>query len=299
MEKTKKIKGNVRKGTTLALTAACLWGMMGLLVRRLTAAGLTGMEIAFFRCLLAGVVSLCFYGVRQPKMLKTDGKGLAIGLGYGVVAYSFSFLTYNVAVQRIPMGPATVLMFMSPIWVSLLARVVFGDRLWKFQWGLIGLCLLGGILVSNVLLSGTGGRLDSLGVAAGVANGFGMAMQLLIPRFFQGKYARETLLTYGFLGAAVFLAFFADFGQAMQAFRHVGVIRDMLLLGIFCTFISNSFYVKAPAYIGAAATSVLASAEVIFAQLVGFFVYHEALHPLQGVGMILILLAMALFGRKR
>ena len=70
-----------------------------------------------------------------------------ICLLYGAVAYSISFVSYSVAVSRIPVGVATVLMFMSPIWVAILGRFMFGEKLPKSKMVTILICLIGAVFV--------------------------------------------------------------------------------------------------------------------------------------------------------
>ncbi len=59
--------------------------------------------------------------------------------------------------------------------------------------------------------------MDGIGILAGVINGIGVALQILLPKFFAKDYDRDPLLGYGFLGAACGLAFGLDFSSvAMQ-----------------------------------------------------------------------------------
>ena len=134
-----------------------------------------------------------------------------ICLLYGAVAYSISFVSYSVAVSRIPVGVATVLMFMSPIWVAILGRFMFGEKLPKSKMVTILICLIGAVFVAN-LIGGGDIKLDEIGILAGVINGVGVALQILLPKYFAKDYERDTLLVYGFLGAAVVLMFGMDFG---------------------------------------------------------------------------------------
>ena len=122
---------NRTKGISLAIITAVMWGIMGMFVRGLTGYAFTTFEISFFLCALAGGAYFLFLLFTKPSALKINLKGLVICLLYGAVAYSISFVSYSVAVSRIPVGVATVLMFMSPIWVAILGRFMFGEKLPK------------------------------------------------------------------------------------------------------------------------------------------------------------------------
>lgn len=174
---------NRTKGISLAIITAVMWGIMGMFVRGLTGYAFTTFEISFFRCALAGGAYFLFLLFTKPSALKINLKGLVICLLYGAVAYSISFVSYSVAVSRIPVGVATVLMFMSPIWVAILGRFMFGEKLPKSKMVTILICLIGAVFVAN-LIGGGDIKLDGIGILAGVINGVGVALQILLPKYF-------------------------------------------------------------------------------------------------------------------
>lgn len=211
---------------------------------------------------------------------------------YGLCAYAAGFIAYGTAVERIPVAVATVLMFMSPIWIALLGALLFGERLCKKMIVVILLCLFGAMLVSNMFGSVVG-KLDGIGIAAGVVNGFGVALQLIVPRFFSKRYQRDTMLIYGFLGAAIGLIFLADFQtivKSLQGPNAIKVLGSVLFLGILCTMVANVAFVNAAAYINMVTCGVLSSLEVVVGAAVGVFVFHESLSLLQLTGAAIVVL---------
>ncbi len=211
-----------QKGIVLAIIAAFLWGIMGIFVR-VARDSIGPLEISFFRCIITGLVFLAFLAVTKPSALHVSGKGLLICVLYGAVAYSLSFTTYSLSVTRLPVAVATILMYLSPVWVTLLSVIVFHDKPSKNGILAIVICLAGAVLSADLLSMGQV-RLDPLGILMGIINGFGMALQILIPRYFADRYSKDTMLVYGFLGAALVLGFFLGilmgiingFGMALQ-----------------------------------------------------------------------------------
>lgn len=213
-----------------------------------------------------------------------------ICLLYGAVAYSISFVSYSVAVSRIPVGVATVLMFMSPIWVAILGRFMFGEKLPKSKMVTILICLIGAVFVAN-LIGGGDIKLDGIGILAGVINGVGVALQILLPKYFAKDYERDTLLVYGFLGAAVVLMFGMDFGavSSHMSSTPTGVLLwNLFGIGILCTMVANVSCVKSTQYVEATTTSILSALEVVVGTLVGFVVFHEHMTMLQILGAVII-----------
>lgn len=283
------LNNNRAKGMTLAVLTAVMWGIMGLFVRGLTAQGFSSMEISFFRCFIAGAAYFLYQAVRNPGMLKIDLKGLLICLLYGAAAYSVSFVSYTVAVSRIPVGVATVLMFMSPIWVAILGQLLFEEKLDKITGITILLCLAGAVMVSDVLQGSF--DLDGIGILAGIINGMGVALQVTLPKFFARDYERDTILVYGFLGAALVLSFGVDFPHLISVITDAPVadtICNLFGIGILCTMVANVSCVKATQYITVTTTSILSALEVVVGTAVGFLVFHESLTAVQIIGAVII-----------
>ena len=288
---------NTHKGITLAIIGPSLWGIMGIFVRRLSAAGVGSTDISFLRCLLAGAVFFLILWFKHRELLRIDWQGILICTVYGVSSYGVCFVTYNVAVERIPVSVATVLMFISPVWVTLLNWLVFHERPDKLKIFAIVLCFCGAILVADLLHTDPTARMDPAGIFAGVLNSFGMALQLLIPRYFAGRYRKDTMLVYGFLGAALVLAFLSDFGRigaGLAGSEGPAVALCILALGILCTLGANGFYVKATAYLDTTSVSILSALEVVVGSIVGFLVFHESMRFSQAVGAVTILVGALL-----
>lgn len=294
---------NSMKGMMLAILGASLWGVMGIFVRGLSASGYSSYDIAFLRCLLAGIGFFLFKAITQPRVLKINFKGLCICFLYGILAYAMGFVCYGIAVERIPVAVATVLMFMSPVWVAVLGVLVFKEKLGKQTVLVILICILGAAMVADVFGS-AGGSMDIIGILAGIINGFGVALQIMIPRYFVKKYERDTMLVYGFLGAAVGLAFLTDFktiGASLQGAGAASVIVNVLCLGLLCTMVANVSVVKATAYINTTTCSILSSLEVVVGAVVGILIFHESMSVLQVIGAVVVVCASlgpALFQKK-
>ncbi|WP_313524135.1 DMT family transporter [Anaerotignum sp.] len=279
------------KGIILAVTAAIMWGIMGIFVRGLGEVGYTSYDISFLRCALAGVAFFLFTMATNPKVLKIDLKGAIVCFFYGVFAYAIGFVAYGISVERIPVAVATVLMFMSPIWVALLGVLVFKERLKKETIGTIIICIVGASLVANVFASN--GNLDPLGIFMGLLNGFGVALQIMIPRYFAKKYERDTMLVYGFLGAAVALAFLTDFSTIATSLSSEAAltnIMNLLGIGILCTMVANVSFVKATLYINTTTCSILSALEVVVGAAVGLLLYNENMTALQVLGAIIVVI---------
>lgn len=284
---------NHLRGVLMAAGSAGLWGLMGIFTRVLSGAGYTSLEVAYLRCLLTGAGLLLFHGLLHPQVLRVDRRGLLISLVFGAVTYTVGFLSYAFSVQRIPVAMAAVLSFMSPVWVCLIGLVVFRERVRPRQAVSIACCLLGAVLITN-LLGSRDLRFDTLGMLGGVMNGVGIAVQVSVPRYFAGRYSRDTMLTYGFLGAAAVCALFADHAKLLRTMTGPGslpVLGSVLALGIPCTLVANICFVKSSRYVKPTTTCILAALEVVVSTLVGVLLFRETLTPVQLLGGVIIVAA--------
>lgn len=285
--------GDRKKGILLVLIATTFWGMMGINSRTLSLAGLSAMDIAFIRCSIAGILFTIYMLITKPNELKQKLSGIIVGCIYGIVCFVIGFMTYNISVERVPISVATVLMFTNPIWVSIFGTLVFKDKMTKKKLFVICMCIVGCICISDIISTG-GSNLDIIGIAAGLINGMTFAMQIIIPRFFDGKYSKDAILVYGFLSSTVVLAFFTDFSAiatAVTGVNSVNVILNIFAISVLSTFIASTFYVKSTEYIETQVTSILVSLEPILGSIFAFFIFGEAMSEMQLVGAGIVILA--------
>lgn len=278
------------KGVFLAVLGSSLWGVMGVFVRGLTAVGYSSVDICFVRCLIAGAAFFILKAFTKPEALKIDLKGLIICAVYGICAYGISFVSYGIAVERIPVAVATVLMFMSPVWVSLLGALVFKEKVGGKTAMTIAVCIIGAAMVAN-LLGSVGGKMDILGIIAGVINGFGVALQIMVPRYFAERYRRDTMLVYGFLSAAAALLFISNFnviGASFVSGAVVGNLINIAGIALLCTMVANGAFLSSTLYIDTTTSSILSALEVVVGAVVGFAVFSETLSATQIIGAFVV-----------
>ncbi|MBP1889328.1 drug/metabolite transporter (DMT)-like permease [Clostridium moniliforme] len=285
---------NKKKGIILVLIATLFWGMMGVTSRTLGNAGIDSMSISFFRCLIASIGFGIFLFIFNKDAFKVDLKGIIISSIYGIVTFGLSFTTFNIAVERVPIAVATVLMFTNPIWVTIFNAIFFKEKITGKKAIVIILAITGCFLISNIFGVGFE-NLDIVGLLVGLSTGVLFALQLVIPRFFEGKYTKDSMLIYGFIASAIVLAFFTNFTGIDNAITSsaspIFVVLNILSIGVLSTFIANISYVKATDYIETGVASVLVALEPVLGSLFAYLVYGETLTGLQLIGGLLIIIA--------
>ena len=281
------------KGIIMAAGGAGLWGLMSIFSRVLGAAEYTSLEIAYVRCLIAGIGLALINWKKDPAILRVSKRAVITSLLFGTVTFTIGFLSYAYSVQRIPAAMTAVLAFTSPIWTCLIGVFVFRERVGGKKIFAIVCCLLGAVLITD-LLGAQGLRFDLLGMGAGILNGVGLAIQVCVPRYFEKQYRKDTMLTYGFLGAAAFMALFVDHGKIIGSFLGpdgLKTLLSVLALCVLCTLVANTIVVKSASYVNSATTTILASMEIVVGAIVGLLLFGEMLTFLQIVGAVIIVVA--------
>ena len=281
------------KGIIMAAGGAGLWGLMSIFSRVLGAAEYTSLEIAYVRCLIAGIGLALINWKKDPAILRVSKRAVITSLLFGTVTFTIGFLSYAYSVQRIPAAMTAVLAFTSPIWTCLIGVFVLHERVGGKKIFAIACCLLGAVLITD-LLGAQGLRFDLLGMGAGILNGVGLAIQVCVPRYFEKQYRKDTMLTYGFLGAAAFMALFVDHGKIIGSFLGpdgLKTLLSVLALCVLCTLVANTIVVKSASYVNSATTTILASMEIVVGAIVGLLLFGEMLTFLQIVGAVIIVVA--------
>ena len=284
-----------QKGILLATLTPILWGLMSIPIRTLNEYGITGQDLAFFRCAISGIGLFIFNWFVSRETLKINLKGLFLCLCYGCFCYGISFTAYAMAVERIPVAVAMVLMFLCPVWVSLLNRIIFKEKLLPINTLSIVICLIGAVLVSDVLAVKEA-KMDVFGIVCALINGLGAGLQLIIPRYFEKEYSKNTFVVYGFIASACMLALFTNFGVVGNAVTEspCRVLSNLVLLSVVCTLIANYVFVIAASYIDSTLVSILSALEVVVGSLVGILIYKETMSLPQSIGAVIIVIGALL-----
>lgn len=168
-----------------AVLSGAFFGLTGLFTRTLTGAGLSTMGILSIRC---SVAALCFFctalgDIRQLKMHKKDfWLFAAVGiLGQGM----FSFCYYN-AINMMSISTACILMYLSPVFVTIMAHFVFKDGISRRTVLAIILCIAGCACVS-----GFGGTMTLLGLICGLGSAIAFALINILTRALLGRGYRQ------------------------------------------------------------------------------------------------------------
>ena len=107
-------------GAALVVSAAVLWGSLGLFGRLAFARGVTPAELASIRAALAFIFALPLLAFR-PAAGRIRGRDLPLLLAYGSISVGLFYWIYLAAVDRLPLAVAAALLYTAPAFVVAIA----------------------------------------------------------------------------------------------------------------------------------------------------------------------------------
>ncbi len=187
-------------GYAMALAAAALFGINGAVVKVALDDGLSAYRLAELRCLGSLAVFLLLVTARHPDRLRVRVRELVYLTVFGACAVVLTQLLYLLALRRLKVGVALVLIFLGPLLVALWERFVGKRHVRPRFWAALTLSLVGLVLVVRVWDRFS---LDGLGVSFALMGAGAYALYVLYAEHAVGRRDPVSLLCFGFLFATV------------------------------------------------------------------------------------------------
>src|SRR5438132_3704085 len=288
----------------MALAAAALFGVNGTVVKVALDDGLSAYRLAELRCLASLAIFVLVVASARPGRLRASGRELLYLVIFGACAVVLTQLLYLLAIKRLKIGVALVLIFLGPLLVALWVRFVGKKQVRPRFWVALGLSLVGLVLVVRLWDRFS---LNGLGVAFALAGAGAYAAYVLYAEHAVGRRDPISLLCYGFLFASVVWTLVqpwwslpwhvltADVSlHGHLAGTHLpewALVAWIVVLGTVVPFI---LVVGALQHLPATRVAICGMLEPVVAAVVAYAWLAETLSPAQLVGGALVLAAIAL-----
>jgi len=278
------------KGYGLAAIAAATYGMNPLFALPLYGHGMDANSVLFFRYLLA----IPILGI----MLKCRGRSLAISakdcpqlavMGVLMVVSSITlFESYN----YMGAGIASTILFVYPIMVAVIMAVCFKERL-SVQ---TALCIVLACCGIALLYKGDDGSTLSLtGTLLVLASALSYAIYIASVNKTSLHQMPTLKITFYVLVFGFIVLLVRSRGcQDLILPNRWYLWGNLIALAVFPTAISFLCTTAAIQYIGSTPTAILGALEPVTAIFFGVIVFHERLTTRDGIGIIIIIVAVTL-----
>lgn len=297
----KECKGDVmnRKRFILffPLFAGCLFSSGGVFVRTLTDFGMSNPTVLWARVSFAAIILLLFILLYNKSLLKIKIKDLPIFVGTGIAGMMTLNLCFNVSVNILSLSLTTVLLSTAPVFVVILAAIIFKEKITKKKVICMLFVIVGCVFASGLVDSPVGTMGSFSGILFGIGSAIFYSLYSIFSRVATDRgYHTYTVIFYSVLLITIALAPLAS-QQMIAAFVVEAPARHILFLIMHSLCASVVPYVcitMSLLYMEAGKVSILASGgEPVAAVVLGIVFYTEIPTLLMVVGIVVTIVALA------
>lgn len=276
----------------LILTAAVLWGLLGILGKGAQGAGVGALEVAFWRAALGGGLFALHAGLTRAQLPR--GRDLGVTALFGLVGVSVFYGAYQLAVRTGGASLASVLLYTAPAFVALLGWGLLRERLGGLE-ALAVAGTLGGIALIS-LGGGQGVTVTGAALGWGLLSGLTYSLYYLYGKAFFGRYAPTALYAVALPVGALGLLPFVEFGAGTPA-----AWASLAGIAVLSTYFAYLAYSAGLKHLPATRASVIASLEPVVAAGLAAVLFGERLSAVALAGAALVIgaaLLLSVGGRK-
>ncbi len=287
-------------GVIITIIGGIFWGFSGTCGQYLMGElGVAALGLTKVRLLLGGLIltllGLLFHPKETRQLLSSPKDLLSLGV-FGLFGVSFNQLSYLTAISYSDAGTATVLQYLGPA-LLVLVMCLKERRLPK---PLEVLSLFLAMVGTFVLV--TGGnlhalKLSGLGLFWGILAAVALVLYNILPEDLLRRYPTLVVTGIAMLFGGIVLTL-TGCPTGVEALWSVSGILGLMGLVIVGTVLSYSLYLHGVSLIGPVKASLIVCVEPVAAVLFSAVLLGQQFGIVDVCGMILILTAVVLLGRK-
>ena len=297
---TKQNKISKKIYLILPIISGILYGSSGIFVRTLTQNGIDATTLLFLRFSIAipvMVIAILATDKKQLKIKLTDIKLLII-TAMGIIGLN---VLYNIAMNTISLSIAAVLLSSDPVFVLIIAYLIFKEKITKSKVLSIILVIIGCILTTG-LIEGNASNITGIGIIGGIGAAIFWAIYMMgSKKALENGLHTYTILLYSILINTIILIPFTSFNQ-ITTFVNADMLGNTIFLILHSTLSFAIPYILLTVsikYIDSGSASIFASgAEPLAALIFGMLFYSEIPTILMFTGIILTIIALAILSKS-
>lgn len=277
-----------KKGICYTIASAILFGVTPLITMLIYALGASSITVVFYRS-IAVVLILAIILYMKKISFRISYRELFNIAFVAVCGSGMTTMLLFSSYQFIDTGTATNLHFLYPIFVALLCRFVYKEKLGREKYIALAMAAIGMFLF---MVNGKGGSLL----------GYGMAIASSLTYAFYMVYLEKSGLTHM---NSYKLSFYIGIFIALETLLYHLCIPSitwvlppsayayLILLAICSSFLAVIWLQKGILFLGSTTASLFCLFEPITSLLVGMLLLDEGIYPTKLIGSIFILAALA------
>ncbi len=293
-------RGVMQKGDWCIIGAGTAWSFLGIFIKTLSGYGFSSMQIVSMRATIAAFLLVLIFLFTNIQAFKIKIKDIWLFVGMALFSILISNGCSFAAMQESGITVAIILLYTSPVFVTLMAAVFFKEKLTKLKMFSLFLALLGCVLVSGYGQNSADMSISFVGLMLGLASAFGYAMYSILGRVAIDRgYSGMTIVLYTFVFAASggWLLIDQSAIYDLLVSWEVGVIA--IALSVVSTIVPYFLYSRGLATVEASKASIMACVEPAIAIFWGVVIYSEPFTMPIATGIFTIFCAILLLNYKK
>lgn len=277
---------NIRAYTSI-LTAATLWGGIGLWSRQLMEGGLSPYSIVTIRDFGGLLFLTVFFALTDHRVFHIHLRHLKYFLGTGIVSVLLFTVCYFSCQKICSLAVASILLYTAPSMVVILSAILWKEPITRKKVTALLLTLVGCACVTG-LFSGTL-TVTIRGILLGLGSGFFYSLYSIFGRYALRYYNSMTVTYWTFVCCGLGALFFIRPSEMAASFSQGKIWMLSIGLAILSTALPYLFYTRGLETVESGKASIMASLEPVVASLIGTLVFREPISALAIVGIVCVL----------
>ena len=286
-----------RKGALLIILAGTCWGVISIFINYLSAAGLGEMQISILRQFFAVLVFALIILIRDRSKFRIPARDLGLLMLVGLVnGVMFNFLYFYTIVHS-RASIAVVLLYTSPVFVIILARIFFKEKITRNKFIALLLTVVGCVFVTGVL--GEGYTPPAAAILTGVLTGLAYALNNILTSAAVKKNDPLTVTMYTLLFSFLFLIPFSGLNSLTGlCLTNPMILVVAFLMCLVTAVFAQYFFSVGLGLIESGKAAIYGATEPIVGSLVGIFIFHEESNLMKITGIIMVIAAILIIGKS-
>lgn len=262
------------------------FSVMNVFVKQLS--HLPAMEIVFFRCLISGIA--CLIGLQGTKVSLLGNNNLLLFLrgASGTLALFCFFVT----LQNVPLASGVTLSYLSPIFTTVIAIFLLGEKVRLLQW-LFFLISFAGVFV----IKGFDANFPLIYFITGVSSGFfsGIAYNL-VRSLKEREYPLVIVLHFQIVGIIAGFIYVLFDWKTPQGIDWLYLLMTGILTQLGQVYLTRALQAERVAQV-----SIINYTGIIYALIFGSLIFGEiyTLQTLLGIGLVIVGVVLSILFSKK
>lgn len=291
------------RGIGIAALASTMWGISGTVLQLISQnLAIPATWMLSVRTLVTGVILLVIsafmYGKRIFNVFQTRATTISV-VTYAIFGLMANLLTFYYAIQRGNASAATILQYLSPLFI-VLGGVVFLHRR-PFRSDIIAFI----IALVGVVLSITRGNITKLAIPLdsllwGIGSGITAAFYVVLPQKAAEKNPPIVVLGWGTMIAGILFNLYRPFWVNPPQISTT-LVASVSTVVLFGTILPFGLLMEATKYAPSDVVSIMDALQPIVTSILSVIFFHLILNWVEILGIILVILAIYILqeGRRR